>query len=1063
MPVVTCPKSRCQWKSDDLTEETAMRLVEMHLLAEHEVETDKKKSKPAGRKMEKVRRPEVSPEMTEERWAYFISRWESYKRSCELTDEDAVDQLLECLAEPVREDHYRQFAGVKEKDLVTVMEQVRQVAVRKANRAVIREKMGTTKQERGEGVRKFAGRIRALAIVSGFEVTCSCSKKVSYMEEAVKDKVIGGMVDTDVKTAVLGHKEVNTWSLEEMLIYIEAKEAGKVSVSLMGGQASAAAVSSSSSSRSSSTWKNKDKESKPGAKCDKCGRSHPEKPCPAREMKCFNCDKKGHLASKCHQPKKQQGAAKAVETKEEKSNKDDEAVEAVVMENDKHWICGVTECTSSDDFIDDNKAFKVLSDQTDFKQRRPLKKGRTLRKGRHSEGVNIGHLGNLLGLIMVGTTLLGSQGRPMLKHHVFNGKTWEQRRARPKPTVSLVTSVSLESYDELGVRRPRVLGDKVSTPFMTDTGASVSVARMQYARSLGIREDDLLAADIEVVSADGSPISVKGSVLVEVSGAGCTTREQVYICGGTKGCLLSLEACMALGIVPTTFPTPGSVTRNQDSSVGATLCGEGFRGLKPKGASLSGNSGSDGVRDRRTSCAEEEQEGHGTAQTLQGMNANPDPQKASRSGAEGATTGRRKNPGAEVDKKLKECGCGCPRRERPPGKPEGMPYLPVKENIEKLEEWLRDEFAASAFNVCECQPLPHMQGDPLVISVAEGAKPVASHSPIPVPVHWSDAVKKQLDRDVALGVIEKVPIGTDTTWCHRMVTVPKKDGTPRRTVNFQPLNEHAARQTHFTESPFRQAMTVPEGTFKTVLDAWNGYHSVALDPECRHLTTFITPWGRYRYRTMPQGYKAAGDAYTERFDKIIKDVKKKVKCVDDSLLWAWSIEEAFWDTWEYLNLCSENGIIFNPKKFVFCQLEVEYAGFMVGEHSVKPNNKMIKSIQEFPEPKNISDIRGWFGLVNQVSPFFAARPVMQPFRELLKTPASGKKIYWDSNLAKVFEESKKVIIENIAEGIQTFSRERVTCLATDWSKDGIGYLLLQKRCECSEVRPTCCTGGWGWC
>ena len=109
-----------------------------------------------------------------------------------------------------------------------------------------------------------------------------------------------------------------------------------------------------------------------------------------------------------------------------------------------------------------------------------------------------------------------------------------------------------------------------------------------------------------------------------------------------------------------------------------------------------------------------------------------------------------------------------------------------------------------------------MQGDPLVINVTDGARPVAAHSPIPVPVHWSDAVKKQLDRDVALGVIEKVPIGTDTTWCHRMVTVPKKDGTPRRTVNFQPLNEHTARQTHFTEAPFRQATAVPEGTYKDI-------------------------------------------------------------------------------------------------------------------------------------------------------------------------------------------------------------------------------------------------------
>ena len=126
-----------------------------------------------------------------------------------------------------------------------------------------------------------------------------------------------------------------------------------------------------------------------------------------------------------------------------------------------------------------------------------------------------------------------------------------------------------------------------------------------------------------------------------------------------------------------------------------------------------------------------------------------------------------------------------------------------------------------------------------------------------------------------------------------MVCVPKKDNSPRRTVNFQPLNRHSARYTHHTLSPFHQASMVPANTKKTVLDAWNGYHSCLLHPDSRDLTTFITPWGRYRYRTMPQGWLAAGDAYTLRYDKIITEVEDKTKCIDDTLLWKGTIEEQF--------------------------------------------------------------------------------------------------------------------------------------------------------------------------
>ena len=117
------------------------------------------------------------------------------------------------------------------------------------------------------------------------------------------------------------------------------------------------------------------------------------------------------------------------------------------------------------------------------------------------------------------------------------------------------------------------------------------------------------------------------------------------------------------------------------------------------------------------------------------------------------------------------------------------------------------------------------------------------------------------------------------TWCHRMVVVSKKSGSPRRCVDLQPLNRYATRETHHTPSPFHQARSVPRSTYKTVLDAWNGYHSVPLHEDDRHLTTFLTPWGRYRYRVAPQGYVSSGDGYTRRYDEIVMAAELSHDCV----------------------------------------------------------------------------------------------------------------------------------------------------------------------------------------
>ena len=114
------------------------------------------------------------------------------------------------------------------------------------------------------------------------------------------------------------------------------------------------------------------------------------------------------------------------------------------------------------------------------------------------------------------------------------------------------------------------------------------------------------------------------------------------------------------------------------------------------------------------------------------------------------------------------------------------------------------------------------------------------HKYAPVPVHFEETVKSELDRDVRMCVLEKVPVGTPSDWCSRMVAVAKSNGKPKRTVDLTALNKAAKRQAHPTETPFHQDMSIPRGTYKTVTDAWNGYHSIPLDKRDRPFTTFIT-------------------------------------------------------------------------------------------------------------------------------------------------------------------------------------------------------------------------------
>ena len=83
---------------------------------------------------------------------------------------------------------------------------------------------------------------------------------------------------------------------------------------------------------------------------------------------------------------------------------------------------------------------------------------------------------------------------------------------------------------------------------------------------------------------------------------------------------------------------------------------------------------------------------------------------------------------------------------------------------------------------------------------------------------------------------------------------------------------------------------------------------------------------------------------------------------------------------------------------------------------------------------------------------------MRPFRELVKPNSTFK---MDKTLEDLFEKSKQKLVLLVEEGITSFDLNKTTCIQTDFSREGIGYFLLQKHCTCDTAKaPVCCKDGW---
>ena len=156
-------------------------------------------------------------------------------------------------------------------------------------------------------------------------------------------------------------------------------------------------------------------------------------------------------------------------------------------------------------------------------------------------------------------------------------------------------------------------------------------------------------------------------------------------------------------------------------------------------------------------------------------------------------------------------------------------------------------------------------------------------------------------------------------------------------------------------------------------------------------------------------------------------------------------------------MLGESGIVLNPAKFQFASKTVDFAGFRISSDIIEPLPKYLDAIRNFPTPTSLTDIRSWFGLINQVSNYAQLRDLMAPFRDFLSPNFPFR---WTDALNDTFNRSKQLIVEAIQQGVKIFDLTKRTCLRTDWSAKGIGYFLTQKHCDCSSRLPDCCEHGW---
>ena len=144
------------------------------------------------------------------------------------------------------------------------------------------------------------------------------------------------------------------------------------------------------------------------------------------------------------------------------------------------------------------------------------------------------------------------------------------------------------------------------------------------------------------------------------------------------------------------------------------------------------------------------------------------------------------------------------------------------------------------------------------------AKPFCVTSPRTIPFAYRDKLAAELDLLQQQNII--APVTEPTDWCAPIVVTLRRIVTIRMCVDLSHLNRFVKRERYQSSSPAEAVadMATSNVKFFTILDARKGYHQCHLDAQSQPLTTFITPFGRFKYLRAPYGISSISEHYDRR-------------------------------------------------------------------------------------------------------------------------------------------------------------------------------------------------------
>ncbi|KAG3046868.1 hypothetical protein PC121_g20405 [Phytophthora cactorum] len=236
-------------------------------------------------------------------------------------------------------------------------------------------------------------------------------------------------------------------------------------------------------------------------------------------------------------------------------------------------------------------------------------------------------------------------------------------------------------------------------------------------------------------------------------------------------------------------------------------------------------------------------------------------------------------------------------------------------------------------------------------------------------------------------------------------------------------------------------------TLYRALDLVDGYYQLLMRACDVPLTAVSTPSGMlWEWLVMPQGLSNAPAMFNRLVTQLFRPHRAYAQAYFDDMFVHSRAEHGKSDVENHvehlravLECMRTNKLYDNLDKCVFSAEEIPFLGCFIGKRGLRADSVKVKTIVDWPVPKNQKDLRKWLGLANYLHKYSANYVEMaRPLSNLLKKDAPW---YWEAGHDEAFQTVKENLLRAPILALPDPDRPfSVVCDASDFA---IGCALLQ--------------------